>query len=40
MGQVRLLFFLLTMPSSCHREYMETRWNSLNPETLPGPDSD
>jgi hypothetical protein len=24
----------------CHREDMEVMWNSLSPETLPGPDSD
>jgi len=22
------------------REFMELKWNALNPETLPGPDSD
>lgn len=26
--------------AALHREAIETKWDSLTPETLPGPDSD
>lgn len=33
-------FLGLCLADYCHREDMENMWNSLSPETLPGPDSD